>query len=273
MISFPNCKLNLGLWVTQRRPDGYHNIQTVMFPVPWCDALEIAPAKDNKITLTVTGNSVDGPVEKNLCYRAWMLLAETYHIPPVQIHLHKVIPSGAGLGGGSSDASFTLKMLNSMFKLNLDNEILRKLAVQLGMDCPFFVENVPALSTGRGEFLQPVPLSLDGMHLAIVKPEVHVSTAAAFTGIRPVYRENSIAEFAMLPVKDWKNSLRNDFETTVFDLYPEIEEIKNRLYRKGAIYSAMSGSGSAVFALFSRDPGNLDFTNCKIFQSLLGSHP
>ncbi len=272
MITFPNCKINLGLWVTERRHDGYHNIQTVMLPVPWCDILEIVPANTDETTLALTGLQIESPVENNLCYKAWRLMADKYNIPPVSIHLHKVIPSGAGLGGGSSDASFTLRMLNSLFNLNLDNEILRSLAVQLGMDCPFFIENIPALSTGRGEFLKPVSLNLDGYYIVIVKPPVHVSTAAAFLGIKPVFREKSIAELTSLPLQEWKKVLHNDFEDSVFELYPEIEDIRNLLYRQGAIYAAMSGSGSAVFGLFDEEPKPMDFQECDIFQTLLGRH-
>lgn len=273
MITFPNCKINLGLWVTERRPDGYHNIQTVMMPVPWCDILEIVPASSAETNLDITGIQIDSSVENNLCYKAWHLMADKYSIPPVSIHLHKVIPAGAGLGGGSSDASFTLKMLNSMFNLNLDNEILRSMAVQLGMDCPFFIENVPALSTGRGEFLKPVFITLEGYYLVIVKPPVHVSTAAAFLGTKPDYRENSIDEITELPLKDWKRELHNDFEDTVFDLYPDIQDIRNQMYRHGAIYSALSGSGSAVYGLFTDKPKALEFQGCTVFQTLLGSHP
>ncbi len=272
MITFPNCKINLGLWVTERRHDGYHNIQTVMFPVPWCDILEIVPATGAETTLTATGIHIESGSENNLCYKAWRLMADRYEIPPVSIHLHKVIPAGAGLGGGSSDASFTLRMLNTIFSLNLDNEILRLLAVQLGMDCPFFIDNVPSLSTGRGEFLKPVTLNLDGFYLLIVKPPVHVSTAAAFLAIKPVFRENSIDELASLPIQEWKKLLHNDFEDSVFDLYHEIEDIRNILYRKGALYAAMSGSGSAVFGLFEKGTGEMDFPGCEVFQTLLGSH-
>lgn len=273
MICFPNCKINIGLWVTQRRSDGYHDIQTVMYPVPWCDALEILPGGGSGFELTVTGTQIAGHREQNLCFKAWKLLAVKYGIPEVKMHLHKVIPSGAGLGGGSSDASFTLKMLNRMFELNLDNETLAAIAVQLGMDCPFFIEDVPAFSTGRGEFLEPISLNLDGLHLVIVKPPVHVSTAAAFTGIIPVYRENSISEFTQLPVQEWRNVLYNDFEKNVFTLYPEIEEIRNILYRNGALYASLSGSGSAVYGLFSDNPVNLDFNSCDVFRALLGSQP
>ena len=243
-----------------------------MLPVPWCDVLEIVPAIGSETKLTVTGTKVDSPVENNLCYKAWRLMADNYNIPAVNIHLHKVIPSGAGLGGGSSDASFTLKMLNTLFQLNLENEMLRSLAVQLGMDCPFFIENTPALSTGRGEFLKPVSVNVDGYHLVIVKPPVHVSTAAAFLGIKPLFRENSIDELTSLPVQDWRKELHNDFESSVFDLYPDILEIKNILYRHGAIYSALSGSGSAVFGLFSTKPDIPGFGDCEVFETLLGSH-
>ncbi len=271
MIVFPNCKINLGLWVTQRRKDGYHNIQTVMFPVPWCDVLEIVSAKDSGTTITITGIPVGGEAENNLCYRAWQMLADAFGIPPVHIHLHKVIPTGAGLGGGSSDASFTLRLLNVLFKLNLDNDALRTFAVKLGMDCPFFIENVPALSTGRGEFLKPVSLYLDGLYLVVVKPPVHVSTAAAFIGIKPLSRENSIDEYTDASIEHWRHTLHNDFENNVFELYPDILEIKNSLYRQGAVYASMSGSGSAVYGLFKKETAIMDYPGCEVFQTLLGS--
>lgn len=240
-------------------------------PVPWCDILEILPTSGPETTLAITGIHIDSPIENNLCYKAWRLMADKYAISPVAIHLHKVIPAGAGLGGGSSDASFTLKMLNTLFQLNLDNEALRSLAVQLGMDCPFFIGNVPSLSTGRGEFLKPVALNLDAYYLLIVKPPVHVSTAAAFLGTKPLLRENSIDEITALPLKNWKHELHNDFEDSVFDLYPEIQDIRNVMYRNGAIYSAMSGSGSAVFGLFAESTDQMEFTGCDVFQTLLGS--
>jgi 4-diphosphocytidyl-2-C-methyl-D-erythritol kinase len=273
MITFPNCKINIGLWVTQRRADGYHNIQTLMVPVPWCDALEIVPTLGSQTTLTITGNKVDATTEENLCFLAWKLMAEKYNIPAVEMHLHKVIPSGAGLGGGSADAAFTLKMLNSLFKLNLDSETLRSLAVQLGMDCPFFIDNVPALSTGRGEFLKPITLKINGLNIVIVKPPIHVSTAAAFAGIKPQYRENSLADFCEVPIQAWKKKLKNDFEQSVFGLYPDIEELKNRMYRKGAVYASMSGSGSAVYGLFENQPFGIDFPEHEMFQALLRSQP
>lgn len=272
MITFPNCKINLGLWVTQRRTDGYHNIQTVMIPVPWCDILEMVPAKDSETSLTVTGAKVDSPKEANLCFRAWQLMADKYSIPAVKIHLHKVIPMGAGLGGGSSDGAFALRMLNEMFSIKLDNTTLQMLAMQLGMDCPFFIENVPALATGRGEILQPVSVNLDGYHLIIVKPAIHVSTAVAFAGIKPLYRGNPIDEITTLPPADWRLNLYNDFEDTVLEIYPDIREIKNSLYRKGALYASMSGSGSVVYGIFKTAPVELEFAGCEVFKTLFGSH-
>lgn len=273
MITFPNCKINIGLWVTQRRADGYHNIQTLMVPIPWCDALEIVPATGSETTITITGDNIDIPLEKNLCFLAWKLMVEKYTIPAVSMHLHKVIPSGAGLGGGSADAAFTLKMLNNLFRLNLSNQTLTSLSVQLGMDCPFFIDNIPALSTGRGEFLKPISINLDGLHILVVKPPIHVSTAAAFAGIKPLPRENSIEDFCNIPISLWKKELKNDFETSVFALYPDIEELKNAMYRKGAVYAAMSGSGSAVYGLFPEKPIGLNFPGCTVFQALLGSQP
>ena len=244
-----------------------------MYPVPWCDVLEIVPAVGSETLLTVTGTNVEGETHDNLCFRAWKLMADAYNIPPVTMHLHKVIPSRAGLGGGSSDASFALKMLSALFALDLDNETLRLLAMQLGSDCPFFIENVPSLLTGRGELLKPLTLSLDGLHLVIVKPPVHVSTAAAFTGITPLEREYSIEEYTSLPVTEWKRKLNNDFESIVFELYPEIQDLKYWMYRNGAVYASLSGSGSAIYGLFDKKPGGIDFPGCDIFEMLLGSHP
>ena len=258
--------------MTKRRSDGYHNLQTVMYPVPWCDALEIVPSSGIETVLSITGTNVECETRDNLCYRAWQLMADAHNIPPVKMHLHKVIPSRAGLGGGSSDASFALRMLNDLFKLGLHNEALRSLAGQLGSDCPYFIENVPALLSGRGELLKPVSLALKGMYLVIVKPPVHVSTAAAYTGITPLERENSIDELTSLPVQEWKGVLLNDFENIVYDLYPEIEEIKFKLYRQGAVFASLSGSGSAVYGLFDKKPGPVDFPACDIFETLLGGH-
>lgn len=272
MISFPNCKINLGLWVTDHRPDGYHTIQTVMFPVPWCDILEIVPASGDFAKLTVSGTLVYGKPEENLCYSAWKLMSDLYSIPAVSIHLHKIIPTGAGLGGGSADASFMLCMLNTLFQLKLDDDTLRSLSVQLGMDCPFFIDNKPALSTGRGDILQVVPFNLDGFYLVVVKPPVHVNTAKAFAGISPVLRDDSLMKILGTPVEEWKNTLVNDFEKTIIINYPQIGQIKETLYQLGAVYAAMSGSGSAVYGLFTEKP-LVDFAGCEVYQTLLGGQP
>lgn len=243
-----------------------------MVPVPWCDILEIVPSISPETTLIITGRPVDSPDEQNLCYRAWQLMAGLYHIPAVNIHLHKAIPAGAGLGGGSANASFTLRMLNDLFDLKLNVAELQSHAVKLGMDCPFFIENIPAFSTGRGEELKPVSLALSGLYLVLVKPLVNVSTAMAFAGITPCKRDKSIEMLLHYPVNEWKTLLTNDFENTVFELYPEIKEIKTVLYNAGAVYASMSGSGSAVFGLFEKEPAELNFENCEVFKTLLGGN-
>lgn len=271
MISFPNCKINIGLWVTEKRTDGYHNIQSIIVPVPWCDILEIIPSGSPETTLIVTGREVDIPIEQNLCYRAWQLLAENYNIPAVNIHLHKVVPTGAGLGGGSSDASFTLRLLNELFSLHLDDAKLQEHAESLGMDCPFFIQNVPALSSGRGEILQPVSLSLSGFYLILVKPSVYISTAEAYTGCIPRKRNKSISMLLNYPVYEWKEIVENDFENNVFELHPEIKEIKTRLYQAGAVFASMSGSGSTVYGIFEQHPPELNFEGSEVFITLFGS--
>jgi len=269
MLVFPHCKINLGLWVTGQLDDGFHTIQTVMFPVPWCDILEIVPTTGMTM-LTVTGVEIEGPFDKNLCFRAWKLLAEEHGIPSVAMHLHKIIPVGAGLGGGSSDAAFTLRVLNKLFDLKLTDALMQQYALQLGMDCTFFLKDIPALATGKGEILSPVNLNLDNYFLTIVKPPIHVSTADAYAAIQPHYREGTIDHLTSLPVAHWKDSLRNDFETSILVKFPEISEIKKILYDQGAAYASMSGSGSAVFGLFSQKPAEKEFRGCQVFQTLLG---
>lgn len=241
-----------------------------MYPVPWCDVLEIVPTDSGVTGLIVTGNVVDGNFEDNLCYKAWKLMAENYSIPPVKILLHKVIPSGAGLGGGSADAAFTLKMLNSMFRLALPADELRHLALQLGMDCPYFIDNVTSFSTARGEILQPAVVDVAGYYLLLVKPRVHVSTADAFSGVIAANRDNMLTDFTSLPVPQWKEKVHNDFERTVFAKHPEIESLKNKMYDNGAIYASMSGSGSAVYGLFTAEPQTDEYADCEVFSVLLG---
>ena len=261
MILFPNCKINLGLHIISKRADGYHNIETVFSPVPLKDCLEILPS--DTFSFHSYGIHVPGNPDENLCVKAFDLLNSDFGLPPVQIHLLKNIPTGAGLGGGSSDAAFTLRALNEMFVLDLNNSQLTGYAARLGSDCPFFIGNVPCAATGRGEVIQNVDVDLSSYKLLLVKPMQGVSTREAFAGSKPMDGRPSPAEILQLPVNDWKKYLVNDFEASVFELVPEIRKIKDKMYASGAIYASMSGSGSAVFGLFRNEvPGNELFENC-----------
>ena len=258
MVVFPNAKINLGLHVTGKRSDGYHNIETVFYPVPLWDALEIIAGNSspNKISLTVTGNeSLSG--NDNLCVKAYELLNRDFKIPPVKAHLHKIIPAGAGLGGGSADAAFMLKLLNNTFGLKLDNDVLKKYALELGSDCPFFIEGKSVYATGRGEITEPAELSLKGYFICIVKPPVSVSTVEAYKMVKPQKPQLALSSAIREPVVKWKDLLINDFEKEVFKKYPVILTVKEKLYDAGAMFALMSGSGSAVYGIFNREI-NLD---------------
>jgi 4-diphosphocytidyl-2-C-methyl-D-erythritol kinase len=250
MVSFPPCKINLGLHIVDKRPDGYHNLVTCFYPVPWHDVLEVIQASD--FSFSGSGLPVPGKPEDNLCIRAYQLLKKDFDLAPVQMHLHKIIPMGAGLGGGSADAAWTLRTLSQLFALQLTPEQLRYYAAQLGSDCVFFTQDKPMLGTGRGEELQNIALSLKGKFIVLVKPDVHVSTAEAYGGVTPRQPERDLKEvLEKSPVESWKEQVSNDFEESVFRRYPVIGEIKRILYENGAQYASMSGSGSAVFGLFS----------------------
>jgi 4-diphosphocytidyl-2-C-methyl-D-erythritol kinase len=252
MVVFPPCKINLGLSVLSKRPDGYHNLETCFYPLPWYDVLEVIPAET--FLFTLTGNVVAGKPEDNLCARAYRLLKEEFELDPVNIHLHKIIPSGAGLGGGSSDAAYTLRVLNDIFSLNLDGKTLMGYAARLGSDCAFFIQDNPMLGTGRGEILKEIPLSLNDKFFVVVKPDIHVSTADAFANIKPKSSTPAVAEIIQrYPVAKWKELLKNDFEESVFKKYPAIKLIKEKLYSLGAAYATMSGSGSAVVGIFDHE--------------------
>ena len=255
MIVFPNIKINLGLSITEKRPDGYHNLETVFYPVALEDALEIRalPEADKKITLHQYVMEITGNPEDNLVAKAYSLLDKEFHLPPVEIHLYKHIPSGAGLGGGSSDAAFMLKLLNGHFHLNLSEEQLEIYAATLGADCAFFIKNKPVYAEGIGNIFSPIELSLKGYQIMIVKPDVFVSTREAFANIHPHHPEYPVKEVIRRPVAEWKDTLINDFEASVFPQHPVIGEIKKELYNQGALYASMSGSGSSVFGLFAPD--------------------
>lgn len=269
MILFPNAKINVGLDILRKRPDGYHDIATVMVPTAWRDILELVPARGSESTLTVTGRGVDCPTEKNLVMKAYRLMERALGIPPTDIFLHKVIPDGAGLGGGSADAAFTLTGLNSLYELGLTTEQLTDMASRLGADCPFFIHNRPMLCTGTGTEMRDMNLNLSGYTLAIVKPGRGVSTAEAYAGVTPHEPEVTLEERLTLPVSQWNRNIVNDFEASVCAKVPEIMAIKLGLQAMGADYAAMSGSGSAVYGLFAgdilADSLHARFPECDIF--------
>lgn len=250
MISFPNAKINLGLYVTERREDGYHNLETIFYPLAMNDALEVVPAAKAKLHLS--GKAIAGDEEKNLVWKAYQLLKQQYPdiVPPLDIYLHKSIPMGAGLGGGSADGAFMLRLLNDFCKLQLDDDTLAELAMQLGSDCPFFIYNKPCLAYGRGEQLHPIALDLSGYQIVLACPEVHVSTVEAFKTITPKPATFDLAGLHRLAVEDWRGKVQNDFEEAIFLQKPELKTIKEELYAQGAIYASMTGTGSAFYALF-----------------------
>ncbi|OIP00582.1 MAG: 4-(cytidine 5'-diphospho)-2-C-methyl-D-erythritol kinase [Bacteroidetes bacterium CG2_30_33_31] len=252
MVFYANCKINLGLKITAKRADGFHNIETIIYPINFSDIIEIVPS--NKFSITFSGLKISGNVSENLCVKAFQLLKYLYDIPNVKIHLHKIIPMGAGLGGGSSDASFVLKSLNSTFKLNLDNNLLKNLSSKLGSDCPFFIDNIPTLASGVGTSLKEISLDLRGYFVALLLPKIHISTAEAYSAISK-YSESYNFDFINVnKINLWKEDLINDFELGIFSKYPELEKLKYRLYDSGAIYASMSGSGSAIFGIFKSLP-------------------
>ena len=253
MILFPNAKINLGLDILRKRADGYHDIETVMVPVPWHDILEIFPARGTETTLTVSGREVACPVEKNLVMKAYRTLAAETPLPPVDIYLRKIIPDGAGLGGGSSDASFTLMALNELFSLGYSRDELARIAGSLGADCPFFIYNTPMLCTGTGTDMEPVALDLKGLGILIVKPPVSVPTAAAYSRTTPSIPPVSVRDIINDPISTWQGCLKNDFEPSVFHAYPAIAEVKQSIMELDPLYCAMSGSGASVFGIFGND--------------------
>lgn len=255
MIAFPNCKINLGLHILQKRTDGFHDLETVFYPIPLHDCLEIIqnPTASEEIQLTVSGLELPGHQNENICFKAWQLLKKDFpELPVVKMHLHKTIPPGAGLGGGSADGTFAVLLINRKFSLGLDEKSLINYALQLGSDCPFFIRNKPSYALGRGEVLETIELDLSAYKIVVVNPAIPISTGWAFSMIKPSPRKGSIKEIIRRPVSDWKDLLVNDFEETVFASYPEIKNIKDTLYQKAAMYASMSGSGSTVYGLFEK---------------------
>ncbi len=251
MIQFPNCKINLGLSILAKRADGYHELETVFYPIAVSDALEILPS--DKLTLSQTGIAVPGDPDQNLCLKAYHLLKKDFpSLPSVQMHLHKNIPMGAGLGGGSSDGTNALLILNQQFSLGLNDRQLIDYASQLGSDCPFFVYNKACHATGRGEVLTPIALDLSNYQFLLVHPGKHISTAWAFQQLTPNTKSESIQSIIQKPMTEWKELLINDFEAPVFKAEPTLSNIKTQLYQLGAIYASMSGSGSSLFGIFPK---------------------
>ena len=268
MVVFPNCKINLGLNIIRKRNDGYHDLETVFYPVPLTDALELikiqdASFKNSELTSNLqpatcnfssSGLTINGSETDNLCVKAYQLLKQDFpDLPSIKMHLHKVIPMGAGLGGGSADGAFALQLLNTKFQLELSTEQLIAYALQLGSDCPFFIVNRPCFATSRGEIMQPINLDLSAYQLVLVNPKIHIGTGWAFSNISPKEPATSIQEIIQQPVATWKDALKNDFQQPAIKQYPAIGEAINQLYQEGAVYSAMTGSGSTVFGLFEKN--------------------
>jgi len=268
MICFPNAKINLGLNIVSKRSDGYHNLETVFYPIGIKDALEIIVKEDqDRDTFFQEGIKVDSSPDDNLVMKALRLMREQHDFPGVEVHLLKAIPFGSGLGGGSADASFMLKLINDTFSLGLSNVELASIAVRLGADCPFFIYNRPVFATGIGDVFEDIELSLKDYTFVLVKPDIHVSTKDAFAGIKPAQPGISLKEIIRKPVEGWNGLMVNDFEESVFAKYPDIKTVKDKLYTLGAVYSSMSGSGSSVFGIFNQAPVYLEslFPSCFVW--------
>ncbi len=254
MICFPSCKINLGLRITQKRADGFHALETVFFPISIKDALEIIIEPETSaapITFTSSGLAINGEPSDNLCFKAYEILKKDYPtIPNIKMHLHKTIPMGAGLGGGSADGAFTLVALNQLLNLQIPEQALLDYALQLGSDCPFFIINTPAFATGRGEILKPINVNLNGYSIVIVNPGIAISTKLAFSLITPKVPDTNMEAIICEPVTSWKEKLINDFEQPIFNSFPELANIKETLYQKGAVYASMTGTGSTVYGIF-----------------------
>lgn len=252
MLSYPNAKINLGLFVTEKRNDGYHNLETVFVPVPWYDALEIVPAARFKFSQS-GNNIVEGNQDDNLILKVYSSMKEAYQLPPVEIILHKNIPMGGGLGGGSADAAFTATILNDLFSLKLAEEALEDIVRPLGSDCAFFIRNKITFAFGKGDQFEPLNISLKGMYIVLVYPGIHVSTAQAYSGVKIERPASDLRKSLTEAPEEWRNTVFNSFEASVFNAFPEIESIKKKFYEAGAVYASMSGSGSTVFGLFKKE--------------------
>ena len=273
MITYPNAKINLGLNIVEKRPDGYHNLETVFYPINLQDALEVTTWEGEKeYVLTTSGTPIEGDTESNLVVKAYKLLKQDFpEIPAIDIHMYKHIPTGAGLGGGSADAAFMIKLLNDKYKLGISIEKMEEYAAKLGADCAFFIQNKPVFASGIGNIFESIDLSLKGYYLVLVKPDIFVSTKDAFAHIKPQKPTTSLKEIIRMPVETWRAVMKNDFEESVFQKFPEIAAIKDKLYDMGAVYASMSGSGSSVFGIFREQVEFVDeiFNGCFCRQRAL----
>jgi 4-diphosphocytidyl-2-C-methyl-D-erythritol kinase len=277
MITFPCCKINLGLNVIRKREDGFHDLQTVFYPVPLTDALEIKKMSEKwpaevDCDLKVSGNTLECDEQNNLVVKAYNLLATDYKLPRIYAHLYKRIPSQAGLGGGSSDGAYMIRLLDERFRLNMGIAEMERYAAQLGSDCPFFITSETAYAEGRGNILEPADNetgNLEGYYIAIVKPDVAISTAEAYASITPRIPEKNCRDIVRQPILTWREELHNDFEVPVFEKYPQLKDIKDMLYDAGAIYAQMSGSGSAIFGIFAEEPKEIDTLFPEMFSTVL----
>jgi 4-diphosphocytidyl-2-C-methyl-D-erythritol kinase len=267
MILFPPAKINLGLHILFKREDGFHELETVMTPIPFTDILEILPAES--FEFKQSGIPIPGETSTNLCVKAYELMKLEYNIPPIFIHLKKIIPMGGGLGGGSADAAYVLTGINSLFNLKLSDSTLEELASRLGSDCPFFVKNTSQVAKGRGEILFPNALDLKGYFLKIINIGLHVGTKEAYAGAQFSTSSKTVSEIISQPISTWKNELTNDFEKTVFAIYPELNQVKEDFYSEGAIYAAMSGSGSTMFGIFDKKPNKTYENKSEILELIL----
>jgi 4-diphosphocytidyl-2-C-methyl-D-erythritol kinase len=254
MISFPNAKINIGLNIIEKREDGFHEIQSVMVPIGLRDALEVIENTDTaaeRVVFTSSGISIPGDIQDNLCYYAYHLVAADYPVPNVKVHLHKHIPIGAGLGGGSADAAFFIRLLNDKFELGISWGEMHHYARQLGSDCSFFISNKPAFAEGKGDQYESIQLDLHNYHVALIYPNIHINTTMAYSKVKPKHVLRSLEnDIQQLPIEQWKDHIHNNFEDSVFMQFPAIKKIKEQLYSQGAIYASMSGSGSAVYGIF-----------------------
>ena len=269
MICFPNAKINLGLNITEKRADGFHNIETVFYPIGWNDALEVLENKtsSSEFNLHLSGIPISGNLEDNLLYKAYQLIKKEVSVPFVDVYLHKTIPMGAGLGGGSADAAFFINLVNEQFALQLSEEKRLSIARQLGSDCAFFLKNKPVFAYEKGDMFKEISLNLSNYYVAVIYPNVHSNTKEAYSLVKPAIPQKTILEILKQPISTWKEELHNGFETSIFSKHPVVEETKQTLYKQGALYACMSGSGSAVFGIFNQIP---DLNHLKSYPHWFG---